>query len=382
MALVVLLAGVAVPLLARSGRLGTVADPAHETNRARLLIWKGAAKIGLHHPIVGTGAGGFRFVYPEYRSEEEFRLHTHDLREFREVEDPHNLLLQLWSEGGAPLLLAFLWVLYVLARIGFYYTRNSADAAHAAPLAGLLGGVTAFLVAGMAMSVERFAALGTLFWLMAGMIAALGRGFEKQRLVPATDTPIAFGLLRSILLGAGAFYAFTAVRAESEFIAAQREPDRELRLARFQEAEARRAHHWRHLAGLGRELRQRGRWREALAPLVEAAELHPYHVLARDDRAQTLAQLGSVEAAEEEYTKILRFAPFYAYARFNRGILRRDRGDGAGVSEDARGLLELALRFAEDDRVPVAREIARMAVSLDGTLEREKGVAELLRGNP
>jgi O-antigen ligase len=77
----------------------------------RLYMWKGAVRIFLDRPFLGTGTGG-------YRNEME-KFETPQLQ-WRNVTDPHNGYLYMASSFGIIGIISLLWLLYAFLKKGWH----------------------------------------------------------------------------------------------------------------------------------------------------------------------------------------------------------------------------------------------------------------------
>jgi len=145
------------------------ADP---SNVQRAIMWKGAFNIFKSHPILGTGPGTFPIYVPAYQSPELFRTGTLMLYQ------AHNEFLQVAAETGALGLLAFLWLLVAYYWFGFKGLKEIKDARWRLIVAGLMGGVGAFLICNLAGVTMRTTAGASFCWLF---LALTGCAIEIAR---------------------------------------------------------------------------------------------------------------------------------------------------------------------------------------------------------
>ena len=148
----------------------------------RLQYWRGAAGVLREHPFFGTGPGNFRQHYLRYKVPESSE----------EIADPHNLLFDLWTSGGALAVAAF-FACVVLIVVPFLRRRTpSAQRAvqetgeeRIAGLSGtaaLIGGIGGFLLAipapalSGAGDLDPWALLLLVGWLIAFMLLGGTRG--------------------------------------------------------------------------------------------------------------------------------------------------------------------------------------------------------------
>lgn len=139
-----LLAGVVLLVLAVAGALAwlllplvqeRVLDALH--GNVRINLWRDTLTMIADRPLLGVGAGGFRWVYPHY---------WHFLTIYIDPEFAHNDYLQLVAEfgftGALILFAVVVWMLFSLARL----VRASDVDRGAYLIAGFVGAVVAYVV--------------------------------------------------------------------------------------------------------------------------------------------------------------------------------------------------------------------------------------------
>jgi O-antigen ligase len=67
----------------------------------RIQYWQSSLQMIAHHPWLGCGPGNFQNAYPQFKLPEASE----------EIADPHNFLLEIWSNAGTPAMLAFVVML-------------------------------------------------------------------------------------------------------------------------------------------------------------------------------------------------------------------------------------------------------------------------------
>jgi tetratricopeptide (TPR) repeat protein len=326
---------IAVPVAVNAGRIATIFSTTYETNRVRLAIWPGAAAVGLEHPVLGCGAGNFRFVYPPHRRAEEFDVHFTDPAVFREVEDAHSTYLQIWSEGGALSVLAFLLLLYIAFRLWRYHWRHAEDYRYASAYAGLAGGAAAFLVAGLAASLDGYAATWILFWLILGCVEGLGIDRSRRRLIHAGEVSLALALVGGVLSAFAIYFTGALAVADRHFQAAMTGTDQPaVRIARLQSSLSAFPPQWRANSELGTAFLRADQFSEAQVHLQRALDLHPDHVLTIVLLAELHYRCRRFDKAMKLLDRAVELAPFYYSTFLSRAMVRYDLGDRAGARED------------------------------------------------
>ncbi len=120
--------------VSRADLAGGTASLSDGNIKNRLYVWDMARESIAARPLFGVGLGSFELLYERAQGR-----HLADLRYF--FDDAHNLYLQLAATGGLPLALAFMFLAFVPAWLGFRAARK--DAAQAAAAAGVLAWATA-----------------------------------------------------------------------------------------------------------------------------------------------------------------------------------------------------------------------------------------------
>jgi O-antigen ligase len=123
-------------------RLATIGDMADPTTRERLSMLEAGLRLVMEHPILGTGPGGVKRLYPSYAPPEAVRRHTSHL---------HNTPLQIVVERGSIGLALWLWLFAAFfIRAGRVLARvPQAATAERALIVGSIAAITTFLVSGL-----------------------------------------------------------------------------------------------------------------------------------------------------------------------------------------------------------------------------------------
>jgi len=133
----------------------------------RLLIWRATAEIIAAHPLLGVAPGGFAGAYPAALHAVMAQPGTHvPPRPTAFVTHAHDLLLAIMAERGIVGLLAFIWFVTALMRVG--RRRGHPDWTRTA--AG--GTLVAFALYGMVDVPLASTPLAMAAWLSAAMLAA------------------------------------------------------------------------------------------------------------------------------------------------------------------------------------------------------------------
>ncbi len=128
-------------------------------------LWPWAVRAVTDFPFTGVGLGAFRQVV--------FRLYPLTFTPGLDIGHAHNIFLQTALDVGLPGLAAYVAILLVAAAAGWRVARQ--DAALRAISLGLLAGLAAVHVFGLADALALGSKPGIVFWLALGLLAAMNR---------------------------------------------------------------------------------------------------------------------------------------------------------------------------------------------------------------
>lgn len=131
----------------------------------RRTLWPWAITAIGDFPLTGIGLGAFR--------QAAFRLYPLPLPVEQDIAHAHNIFLQTALDLGLPGLIAYGAVLILAAVIGWRVARRSADLR--AVSLGLLAGLAALHVFGLADALALGAKPGLVFWFALGLLAAMNK---------------------------------------------------------------------------------------------------------------------------------------------------------------------------------------------------------------
>lgn len=177
----------AILLVIRIGP-GTVwnlwADPPQETAVGTLTtlnfrkeLWPWAVTAISDFPFTGVGLGTFRQVA--------FRLYPLPLSPGFDIGHAHNVFLQTALDVGLPGLAVYIAILLVAAAVGWQVARSGAS--YRAVSLGILAGLVAHHVYGLADALALGSKPGLVFWLLLGLLTAM------RRLTPVMPENVAPG---------------------------------------------------------------------------------------------------------------------------------------------------------------------------------------------
>jgi O-antigen ligase len=139
-------------------------DQLDRSSAHRLVLWRGAARMILQHPVQGVGIGLFQPMIGSYT---DVPLRRDDPR------DAHNAFILLAAEMGLPMLFLNLlvhWCFAALALRLYFRRRMLVDRTLGLAFLGSQVGVLVSCMLGSRFSDE---ALITYFWMMGGMLCVM-----------------------------------------------------------------------------------------------------------------------------------------------------------------------------------------------------------------
>ncbi|MCR4399671.1 MAG: O-antigen ligase family protein, partial [Syntrophomonadaceae bacterium] len=338
-----------LPTSVAAQRVEELTDPGGQSFVTRLAFSRAAFRIGMEHPLLGTGAGGWNALYHQYLDMPYFTTEV------------HNHFLQVWVETGIIGMAAFLamWVVLLFLFMSVY--RAPADASAKLQMAGI---TSAALVLGMHAAIDidlSLPAVAIILWSLLALAAV------RWRLVSRGGTG---SIQVGAMLGAAGLAAVALVLATGFLVSYG-----------FEKSAVTDAH--------------QGNLESARVKLVKATEFNPwdgfaYASLARvlTTEYQALEQSGSSQskvfrqAAQQASRRVEEVAPYdlklidamqEIYSGLNdfRGALRMlDMGvranplDARRYSAAANGYLDIAVQVAEKEGEKAATEYVGNAANL------------------
>jgi len=129
----------AAPAVVRD-RARSAFDPADETVRDRVAMWKAGRLMVRDHPLFGVGPGRIKEVYPDYRQPGFVDPHVGHL---------HNNLVMTAAETGLPSAAFYLWLVGAVVAGGVRRARAPGEDAVKPFARGAVAAFAALFVAGM-----------------------------------------------------------------------------------------------------------------------------------------------------------------------------------------------------------------------------------------
>jgi putative inorganic carbon (hco3(-)) transporter len=141
-----------------------------ETLNFRRELWPWAITAIGDFPFTGTGLGSFRHVA--------FRLYPLSIDPRYDISHAHNIFLQTALDVGIPGLIIYLALLLVAAVVGWRVARRNYTFQ---PVAlGLLAGLAAFHVYGLADAIALGAKPGLILWMFFGILTGINQVTESE----------------------------------------------------------------------------------------------------------------------------------------------------------------------------------------------------------
>jgi O-antigen ligase/Flp pilus assembly protein TadD len=314
----------------------------------RPAIWASTGQMIADRPLVGHGLGTFWVEYVNYRTPDYFlRPKAANL-----TDHAHNELLEIAAEQGVLGLSAMLWLGVVVVRTGLRSARRAE--ANQWLYLGLFGAVAVFVLHGLVDVDLRYPPNQTLLWLLFGLLAA---GDESPPLRGALRSPLlrwAAGI-SGLLAACWVLYAAVIQPVRADFwerrarlaeargdlagavfaaqeslrlqplrvgtryflagVLARQTPTRVQAIAECLRIEAIAPDYGDITFNLGQLYLVEGQPASARPYLERAVAINPHNADKRVTLAQALAQLGRLEAAQEQARAALRLHPDHPEAR-------------------------------------------------------------------
>jgi putative inorganic carbon (HCO3(-)) transporter len=128
-------------------------------------LWPWAVTAIEDFPFTGVGLGTFKLVV--------FRLYPVPIAADHDIGHAHNIFLQTALDLGLPGLVVYLAILFIAAAVGLRVARR--DAGFRSISLGLLAGLAALHIFGLADALALGAKPGLIFWFVLGLLAAMNK---------------------------------------------------------------------------------------------------------------------------------------------------------------------------------------------------------------
>ena len=301
-------------------RVASTFDPGSDSLQLRWAFWEGTLRLIRDHIWTGVGVGNFALAFVPYRSPFIYR------NPGVQVEHPHNEYLNLWAELGPLGLLACLWLMLRVVRLG----RHLAGRAHVRReiLAGALGGLAATAAYGTLFYVAQVPESAVNVAILLGILDGMDRGVgQVERARPLRLSVLVPGLLIAGLLSYQ--YFLRPLAGEVHYFLAQEE----LRDGRMEASLSRleRSLEWNPQYYLAHYKRAQifslmGRYRETIHEAQEILRVHPKSEIAYWAIGSAYLRLEERPKAKEMFLQALAVNPDFPHALNNLGILAAHEG--------------------------------------------------------
>ena len=300
-------------------------------DKSRLILWQHTLSMIAANPFWGVGAGNWRLMYPVFANGDLMHPQTVPYR-------PHNDLLWVWSEMGVVGVVAFIWLIGQVLRLGWRFLPVSSDGIEWA----LLCCVVALVVNGLFGFPRVFPGAWLPFWL-----CVIGMGvLHGGRIIvwPSLRWGILLGILVLVVSGVG---IVRQIRFDRQFL--------QTRLAFSQ-------HQWPRVIDTankalvfgafdeevlmmrGRAFSELGQVSQSLNDYRAGLEIHPHSVALWNGVGNALRMQGQMSAARQSYLQALQFDPASGEAFNNLGTLYA----ASDMIDSALVVYQKALEYAVD----------------------------------
>jgi O-antigen ligase/Flp pilus assembly protein TadD len=261
-------------------------DLEHFSVLQRRLIWADTVALIADQALLGVGTGNFEFWLPAYRTASRHRAWDELIANRPHMPYyAHNEYLEIWSENGIFGLVAVLWLLVVLLRVGWHSLKAQQESESQALQAGFLAAMCAALTHSLFSLNFQDPTSSLHFWLIAGL--AVGRGTKGEgalrvwnlgsrgRLfIAGAAIPVVVGAYGGLCILIADYYYFEGQKRYYDY----KQPNR-ASLA-LEKAISWREYEFKYHHMLGLVLLEGRRPVEAARALERAQELHPNNAAA------------------------------------------------------------------------------------------------------
>ena len=156
----------------RESRFASAFDKYNLSNLTRLALWSAGMKIFGEHPIAGVGNIDLAEQYKLYKKDYNKEIQGH----------MHNNFIHIMVTLGIIGLIAFLFLLYkIFSRLNSVYRETKGTPFISSYVIGTMGGVVAFIVAGLTEWNFGDHEIITMIWFSAGLCFGLLNSYKREK---------------------------------------------------------------------------------------------------------------------------------------------------------------------------------------------------------
>jgi len=329
----------------------SIADLKDPATRHRFVMWHTAIDIIKEHPLLGTGIGTFKKIYPKYQSK---YLRTKKYGMFEGLSRfVHNDYLEVTADTGILGLGAFLWLIVTLCWTGFKRLKRLNQSKYSP---NLLIIVLSSLIAVLIHSFFHYSfylpATSMLFWLWLGLLNTYDSKYDTK--VDKTKRNIRPSKIRQATVVVIAI--FLLVWVTKPFIASlyfdkagqySMSGDYDAAIIMYKESMKFNPHDENGHNNLGNVYRNIGLYREAKKEYETALKINPYLVEAHNNLGILYVNRGLYDEAIREYEVALEINPNLAGVHNNLGNTYRKKGLYGEALKQYEEAISLDTSFAE-----------------------------------
>ncbi|MCI0483311.1 MAG: O-antigen ligase family protein, partial [candidate division NC10 bacterium] len=301
-------------------RVVSTFDPGSDSLQLRWAFWEGTVRLIRDHIWTGVGVGNFALAFVPYRSPFIYR------NPGVQVEHPHNEYLNLWAELGPLGLLACLWLVIRVVRLGLHLAGR--PHVRREVLAGVLGGLAAAAAYGNFFYIAHVPESAVNVAILLGMLDGMDRDAgQVERTRPVRLTTVVPGLL---IAGLVYFqYVLRPLAGEVHYFLAQdelRDGRMEASLSRLERSLAWNPHYYLAHYKRAQIFSLMGRYHEAIRETEEILRIHPKSEIAYWAIGSAYLRMGEMSKAKEMFLQATAINPNFPHALNNLGILAAQEG--------------------------------------------------------
>ncbi|MEW5692926.1 MAG: O-antigen ligase family protein [Candidatus Hydrogenedentota bacterium] len=148
------------------------------TNLVRIRMWEGAMRMGIDHPILGVGVGGFRAAFPYYRPS-----HYHRSGVTHNTDHPHDEYLEYLGESGLIGLILWLGLYATIFITGFRLLYRYRKSNYYLVILGIICGLVGELIQNLVCVELRWTGCAVSMWTAIGLLLSflyLNNGLDDK----------------------------------------------------------------------------------------------------------------------------------------------------------------------------------------------------------